>query len=374
MALLLLIIKKDKKMAVEFLKSKKIENLYKEIENKGFFSKNKKKNIVNKVLKKYHLDQHELYYVYRNKDKNNLDYINYRKNLKKTVSKKKQTYFPQYLLIEPTSICNLRCVMCFQQDKSFSSNKKYMGKMDINLFKEIIDQAEKGGTKSITLASRGEPTLNSNLPEMLDYIKGKFLELKLNTNGTLLSENLSREILKAGVNDLVFSIDSHEKAKYEKIRVKGKFNKVLENIKKFLTIRENEFPEHTTTVRVSGVKVSKNLDKNEFNEFWNELVDYSVLVNLEQRWDTYNNEIQPKNNLLPCDYLWKQMYVWWDGTVNPCDIDYKSSLAIGSLKNNSIKDLWNSEKYNALRQKHLSGNRTDYSVCSKCNAWSKNKK
>ena len=128
--------------------------------------------------------------MYRNKDKNNLDYINYRKNLKKTVSKKKQTYFPQYLLIEPTSICNLRCVMCFQQDKSFSSNKKYMGKMDINLFKEIIDQAEKGGTKSITLASRGEPTLNSNLPEMLDYIKGKFLELKLNTNGTFLSENL----------------------------------------------------------------------------------------------------------------------------------------------------------------------------------------
>ena len=161
--------------------------------------------------------------------------------------------------------------MCFQQDKSFSSNKKYMGKMDINLFKEIIDQAEKGGTKSITLASRGEPTLNSNLPEMLDYIKGKFLELKLNTNGTLLSENLSREILKAGVNDLVFSIDSHEKAKYEKIRVKGKFNKVLENIKKFLTIRENEFPEHTTTVRVSGVKVSKNLDKNEFNEFYSQL-------------------------------------------------------------------------------------------------------
>ena len=65
---------------------------------------------------------------------------------------------------------------------------------------------------------------------------------------------------------------------------------------------------------------------------------------------------------------------WWDGTVNPCDIDYKSSLAIGSLKNNSIKDLWNSEKYNALRQKHLSGKRTEYSVCSKCNAWSKKKK
>ena len=41
-------------MAVEFLKSEKIENLYKEIENKRFFFKNKKKNIDKKVLKKYH--------------------------------------------------------------------------------------------------------------------------------------------------------------------------------------------------------------------------------------------------------------------------------------------------------------------------------
>ena len=38
------------------------------------------------------------------------------------------------------------------------------------------------------------------------------------------------------------------------------------------------------------------------------------------------------------------------------------------------QDMSRVEKYNALRQKHLSGNRTDYSVCSKCNAWSKNKK
>ena len=44
--------------------------------------------------------------------------------------------------------------MCFQADKSFGDQKSFMGRMSMDLFKNIIDQAEKGGTKAITLASR----------------------------------------------------------------------------------------------------------------------------------------------------------------------------------------------------------------------------
>ena len=43
---------------------------------------------------------------------------------------------------------------------------------DFSLFKKIIDECETGGTKAITLASRGEPTLHPQLGEMLDYVKG----------------------------------------------------------------------------------------------------------------------------------------------------------------------------------------------------------
>jgi len=138
-----------------------------------------------------------------------------------------------------------------------------------------------------------------------------------------------------------------------------------------MMIRQNEFVEHKTSVRVSGVKVNIEQDKNAFNKFWNDFVDYAVLVDLEQRWDTYNNKKQSINSLLPCGYLWKQMYIWWDGTVNPCDVDYKSKLSIGNIYNSSIKDLWNSEKYRKMREKHKIGNRSEYSVCSKCNVWTK---
>ena len=32
--------------------------------------------------------------------------------------------YPPNIQIEPTSICNLRCVMCYQKDKSFSQSQK----------------------------------------------------------------------------------------------------------------------------------------------------------------------------------------------------------------------------------------------------------
>ena len=63
-------------------------------------------------------------------------------------------------------------------DKSFTK-KPFMGTMKMDFFKEIIDECYANGTKAITLASRGEPTLHPKLPEMLDYISNKLLRKRL---------------------------------------------------------------------------------------------------------------------------------------------------------------------------------------------------
>ena len=102
----------------------------------------------------------------------------------------RESIVPLHLLIEPVSSCNLRCTMCFQVDESFSGDQKFMGMMDIKLFKKIIDDAYLNGIKALTLASRGEPTLHPKLGEMLEYCTGKFFELKINTNATRLNEKL----------------------------------------------------------------------------------------------------------------------------------------------------------------------------------------
>jgi len=280
--------------------------------------------------------------------------------------KKRIVYdFPIYLLIEPVSACNLRCIMCFQIDKSFTSNSNFMGMMDLQLFKNIIDEAVKGGTKAITLASRGEPTLHPKLGEMLEYCSGKFFELKINTNGTRLNDKLIHQILKSDVTNLVFSIDSYSKNEYESIRVKGIFEEVVNNVKKFKTIKEKYYPGSRCETRVSGVKVDKKQDPNKFRDFWKDYVDNVVMVEMENRWDTYHN---PKDIMGSgaCTYLWERMYVWYDGLCNPCDIDYKSELSVGSVKEKSIREIWNSQKFTDLRNMHLSGKRNKVYPCDRC--------
>lgn len=319
--------------------------------------------------KKFKISAHENQYLIKCPDKRWVEYLIFRHVFNNLSSNKILTDFPVYLLVEPVSICNLRCVMCFQIDKSFSSNKSMMGRMDLKLFKQIIDEAEKKGTKAITLASRGEPTLHKELPEMLRYMKGKFLEVKLNTNATFLNENLCREILASEVTDLVFSIDSYEAENYEKIRKKAKFDVVLKNINRFNNIRTNEFPNHRTTTRVSGVRIDEDQDKDLYSKFWYKYVDLVAMVDLQERWDTYFNAPLAKEKLLPCGDLWERMYIWFDGTVNPCDIDYKSFLKVGNVKDNSIQEIWQSTDYRNFREDHLQGKRSDYDPCLRCDSF-----
>ena len=54
-----------------------------------------------------------------------------------------------------------------------------MGQMTLDLFKHIIDQAV-GNVEFLSLASRGEPLICKDIVPMLEYARGKFLNLKIN--------------------------------------------------------------------------------------------------------------------------------------------------------------------------------------------------
>jgi len=292
------------------------------------------------------------------------EYLVFRYKLKVYPKQKKVAEFPVYLLIEPVSACNLRCIMCFQADVTFTKNP-YMGIMDFDFFKKIIDEAVAGGTKAITLASRGEPTMNRHLPKMLEYIKGKFLEVKINTNGTRLTEKLCHSILSCGVTELVWSIDAPRKELYEKIRVGGIFEKVINNILMFNNIKNTSYPNSTLITTASGVMFHEEQDIQEYKNFFGKLADNVAAQQIENRWNTYTNETQP-DITDPCQYLWERMYVWFDGKCNPCDVDYKSYLEVGNVNEKTIKEIWHGKTYEKLRKDHLEKNRKKCNPCDRC--------
>ena len=150
--------------------------------------------------------------------------------------------FPPCLQIEPASVCNYRCVFCYQTDGAFTKRTNgHMGTMSLEMFQRVIDQAI-GSCEAVTLASRGEPLLCPEIESMLAYARGKFLALKLNTNASLLDERRSHAILEGGVNTVVFSVDAASEPTYSRLRVGGQLERVLQNIRRFQEIRARHYP------------------------------------------------------------------------------------------------------------------------------------
>ena len=303
-------------------------------------------------------------YLNNNSQDKWLDYIIYRYKFKIYPKRKIIAQFPVYLLIELTSMCNLRCKMCYQGDQTFMT-KKYMGSMDYGLFCDIVDQAEEGGTKAITLGSRGEPFLYKNISKSLHYLSNKFIEIKLLTNATKLTEKDCHDILSSNVNLLIFSVDAHTKKMYEEIRVRGNFDDVYRNIIRFEEIRAKEYPGSKIITRVSGVKVTAEQDEAAFYKFWSKICDEVGMKKAAERWSTYENTPRA-NSTSPCSVLWERMYVFFDGSVNPCDLDYKGKLEVGNFREKTISEIWNGDKYNNLRKLHLDGSRHRLFPCDRC--------
>tara|TARA_Y100001970_G_C14182543_1_gene830650 strand:+ start:73 stop:1230 length:1158 start_codon:yes stop_codon:yes gene_type:complete len=272
--------------------------------------------------------------------------------------------YPPYLQIEPTSICNYRCVFCYQTDNTFNKRSfGHMGHMTLDTFKKIVDQAE-GNIEFISLASRGEPLLCPDFIKMLDYTRDKFFNLKINTNASLLDDNMSHAILKSGVKTLVFSADAADSTLYSKLRVNGKLERIVKNIKNFREIKRKNYPNSKIITRVAGVKVNNQQNLRDMEAFWSDMVDQIAFVDYMPWENVYDSKLSEINT--PCSDLWRRMFIWWDGKVNPCDVDYKSKLSVGNIMEKNISNLWKSENYKKLRTEHGSNKRKNYSPCNRC--------
>ena len=350
-----------------FLNNLKEIEKYLEITNDKFEKEIFEDLKTNKKIK-FIINKHLELYILSNK-KNIIKifkYLVFRYKFLKCGREKINLGYPPYLLIEPVSTCNLRCPFCFQTDITFT-RKPFMGVMDFELFKKIVDEANTLGVGAITMASRGEPTLHKNFSEMLDYVakKENIFEVKINTNATFLNDKICHSIFNNNISQIVISADHYQKDEYERLRKNSNFEKILKNIDNLFEIRKKYYPNSTTEIRISGIDSDKTLNREKFRNFWLKRSDHVTASFALERWNTYENPVHEEIND-PCENLWDRLYVWFDGKVNPCDADYKSYLSYGNIRNNSIKEVWNNQIIKKLRDEHKNGLRNKTSPCDRC--------
>ena len=196
--------------------------------------------------------------------------------------------------------------------------------MSLELFKNIVDQAF-GNIEFISIASRGEPLVSKKIIEMLKYAN-KFLNLKINTNASLLTEDICHAILSDTVKTVVFSTDAADEELYKKLRVNGNLENVLKRIRMFNNIKLKHYPKSQNYYSCFSVKVNSEQNFDQMKSFWGELVDQVAFVDYNPWENIYNSPV--KNIKKPCSDLWRRMFVWWDGKVNPCDSDINHSYQL----------------------------------------------
>jgi MoaA/NifB/PqqE/SkfB family radical SAM enzyme len=135
--------------------------------------------------------------------------------------------------IEPTNRCNLNCVTCIR-----NSWDEPLGEMSSAVFSRIVESLKTlPAPPSVLLGGLGEPLSHPCIVDAVRELKslGSFVELI--TNGTLLSKDLSKRLIDAGLDMLWVSLDGATPESYTDVRLGAALPAVIQNLRDFRLAR-----------------------------------------------------------------------------------------------------------------------------------------
>ncbi len=124
---------------------------------------------------------------------------------------------------EITRRCNLMCVHC----RGASTGDVYEGELTTEEAKSFVDHVSSHFSPVIIMTG-GEPLLREDIFEISRYAVDKGLRVVLATNGTLLNDEVSKDMKRSGISRVSVSIDGATEEEHDSFRgVKGAFKGAL---------------------------------------------------------------------------------------------------------------------------------------------------
>jgi MoaA/NifB/PqqE/SkfB family radical SAM enzyme len=122
---------------------------------------------------------------------------------------------------EITYACNLRCRHCYNASGQSQTNE-LSTREALQLINEIAEMRvfEVG-------ISGGEPLLRSDLFELLTALKTRRIRTYLCTNGTLINDDITQQILESKVSHVMVSLDGASSKTHDSIRGRGSYSKAI---------------------------------------------------------------------------------------------------------------------------------------------------
>jgi len=279
--------------------------------------------------------------------------------------------FPPMVMIDTTTRCNLACSHC--PNSVLANDEGFWGDLDRDLYFKIIDEVAAEAPETLVRPfDGGEPLLRKDLAELIGYAKKKGIKrVSITTNGTVLNQRVRAQLIDAGLDHMEVSIDAATSETYQAVRRSPLFDKVVENTLAY--IEESRRRDAGRRVSVSFVLQTANRHELEaFRRFWEGRADQVDVREYHQHNNLMDEggRVERKENRHrhPCPYLWDRIIIHHDGRVRFCEGDWKAEHALGDVRRQSLKEIWQGEVYSRLRRAHVDGT-FDHPFCNPCTDW-----
>ena len=285
--------------------------------------------------------------------------------------------FPRMVIAGISFACNARCPHCIyaifpetKEKTSRKSPKKVF--MDLETFKKIADECSVHKNTLLRLVGFGEPMLNPDFFEILKYSKGKGCNVGVITNGSLLDAERAKKLLDTDIDAIDISVDAINKETYEKVRAGLNFDKLRENVKGLVDLRNKMCKK--TFIFCSIVEQKEVMDELDAAlKYWGSITDKAVSRKfLTFGLFKFDNDRKPYyTKRVPCFLLFDRINVDLNGIIRLCGYDSYGETNLGNTGESSsaIYDAWHSDKLNRIRENHISGKLEKERLCGRCEDW-----
>ncbi|MEP7195096.1 MAG: SPASM domain-containing protein [Saprospiraceae bacterium] len=288
---------------------------------------------------------------------------------------------PMSISIEPTTACNLHCPECPSGLRSFS---RPIGNLKFEEFQAFLNPLVTN-LSSILFYFQGEPFINHELFKMIHFASIRGVYTMSSTNGHFLTVEKSNKTIDSGLDRLVISVDGTTQETYEKYRIGGELDKVIQGIKnlveakknrksikpliilQFLVVRQNEH-------QIEEMKlIAKELEVDHLELKSAQIYNYkngSEFIPEQEIYSRYQKNFDGtyhiKNKLLNhCWRMWQGCVITWDGRVVPCCFDKDASINLGMLGKENFKNIWKGKAYKDFRTQIIKS-RKNIEICKNC--------
>lgn len=291
--------------------------------------------------------------------------------------------------IETTNYCNMRCVMC---PRTSLMTRKNMW-IDDETFEQVLDQIcphtkedqnafwdfVKGQysigheeqnenhfyfyvvSRCLILHGYGEPLLDKKILDRVQACTKRGIPTYFSCVPANIDLGKVEELMKSGLTVLKFSMDALNDEQQKEIRGKqnnfdASYNKILEvlNIEK---TKKYDTKIVMTMIELGADEKAKAMHE-EFLRMWRPFDVYVYVKSQDNRWYFEEDEEIQNNSHYEhqyCEYPWTSLTVMADGSIVPCTQDYDAEMCFGHVQEQSLVEIWNSEKYREFRQWHVTG-------------------